>query len=338
MQPEKIGPPKVELEDNRPPAPGHGRQVRCHQCDSWVEWQWVAEKGALEGNPVAGVLECWQCYIQRVDPNLTWGQVKPLYKKHNVKQRNHRVQHWQDLLSYVTCPEVDPEVEGSKQKLKRQKRKFDVVNAEKEVFETSGGGSSSTARLDTDEDVKFIYGDQYVGINDVVYEGGKKCLLFNWASKTKRKANCGMATLVEESGATITKGRSLEGDIAAHNLCVVSDTRAVGELQKLFGGGYYAFAIGGEYRDPTDKRGHADHYNGIQLMGLTKHKYGAGGIWSALQWKRLRCLLKGDHEGAVEGRSKCKRQSDGRGIAEFDGQSALTYFGSQFFVYANFSC
>ena len=69
-------------------------------------------------------------------------------------------------------------------------------------------------------------------------------------------------------------------------------------------------------------------------MGLTKHKYGAGGIWSALQWKRLRCLLKGDHEGAVEGRSKCKRQSDGRGIAEFDGQSALTYFGSQFFVYA----
>ena len=123
-----------------------------------------------------------------------------------------------------------------------------------------------------------------------------------------------MATLVEESGATITKGRSLEGDIAAHNLCVVSDTRAVGELQKLFGGGYYAFAIGGEYRDPTDKRGHTDHYDGIQLMGLTKHKYGAGGIWSALQWKRLRCLLKGDHEGAVEGRSKCKRQSDGRGF------------------------
>ena len=47
--------------------------------------------------------------------------------------------------------------------------------------------SSSTARLDTDEDVEFSYGDQYVGINDVVYEGGKKCLLFNWASTTTKK-------------------------------------------------------------------------------------------------------------------------------------------------------
>ena len=124
----------------------------------------MTEKGALEGNPVAGVLECWQCYIQRVDPDLKWGQVKKLYKKHNVKPRNDRVQHWQDLLSYVTCPEVDPEVEGSKQKLKGQKRKFDDVNAEKEAFETSGGGSSSSAALDTDDDVRFIYGDQYVGI------------------------------------------------------------------------------------------------------------------------------------------------------------------------------
>ena len=43
---------------------------------------------------------------------------------------------------------------------------------------------------------------------------------------------------------------------------------------------------------------------------------------------------KGDHAGAVEGRSKCKRQLDNLGIAEFDGQSALTYFQEQFFVYA----
>ena len=179
-------PPKVELEDTRPPALGHGRQARCHQCSRWVAWQFVAEKGAIEGNPVAGVLECWKCYIQRVDTNLTWGKVKPLYKQLNVKKRNDRVQHWQDLLSYVTCPEA----EGSKQKLKGQKRKFDVLNAESIAFETSGGGSSSTTRLDTDEDVEFSYGDQYVGINDVVYEGDNKCLLFNWASTTKKDKLC----------------------------------------------------------------------------------------------------------------------------------------------------
>ena len=110
MQSEKISPPKVEFEDNRPPAPGHGRQVRCHQCDGWEAWQYVTEKGAIEGHPVAGDLECWRCYIQRTNTNLTWGDVKPLFKNLTVKKRNHRVQRWQDLLSYKTCPEV----EGSK--------------------------------------------------------------------------------------------------------------------------------------------------------------------------------------------------------------------------------
>ena len=57
-------------------------------------------------------------------------------------------------------------------------------------------------------------------------------------------------------------------------------------------------------------------------------------VWSAIAWKMLHCLLKGDHAGAVEGRSKCIRKSDNLGIAEFDGQSALTYFQGQFFVYA----
>mgnify|MGYP001184689778 CR=1 FL=1 len=97
------------------------------------------------------------------------------------------MEQWQDLLSYVTCPEVDPEVEGSKQKLKGQKRKFDQARQEKKDFEEEGGASSSTARLDIDEDAKFKYGDQYVGINDVVHEGGNKCLLFNWASTTQKK-------------------------------------------------------------------------------------------------------------------------------------------------------
>ena len=97
--------------------------------------------------------------------------------------------------------------------------------------------------------------------------------------------------------------------------------------------GYFAFAIGGEYRDPTDPRGKSNQFDGIKVMGLKKHGYKTG-IWSALEWKRLHCLLKGDHAGAVEGRSKCKRKSDNLGIAEFDGQSALTYFQGQFLVYA----
>ena len=330
-------PPKVKPEDTRPPALGQPRLVRCHECSSWVAWQYVAEKGAICGNPVPAiegypVLECWQCYIKRVDTNLRWGDVKPRFIKYNKKTRNHRVQRWQDLLSYVTCPEDEgPEAEGSKQKLKEQKHKFDKLNAENIAFERSGGGSSSTAPLDTDEDVKFRYGDQYVGINPVVYEGEDECLLFTWAGSTK-KQNLAMATLVNPSGGTMTKGRTLEGDIASHNLCVISAPCAITELQQRFDPdgtkNYYAFAIGGQYRDPADERGNTDHYDGIQVMGLSKHKYGDSALWSALQWKRLHRLLKGDHPGAVEGRSKCK------GIAEFDGQSALTYFGTQLFVYA----
>ena len=168
-----------------------------------------------------------------------------------------------------------------------------------------------------------------------MYEGDN-VILFNWASKSRKKTNVAMVTLVKATGETITKGRSLEGDIASHNLCVVSDTRAITELQQLFDPdrkkNYYAFAIGGEYKDPTDKRGNTDHYDGIQVMGLTKHNQKTG-IWSALEWKRLHCMLKGDHAGAIEGRSKCIRNTDNIGIAEFDGQSALTYFGGQFFVY-----
>ena len=69
-------------------------------------------------------------------------------------------------------------------------------------------------------------------------------------------------------------------------------------------------------------------------MGLKKHKYGIEPLWSSLEWKPLRYLIKGDHQGAIDGRSKCKRPTDGRGIAEFDGQSALTYWRGEFLVYA----
>ena len=69
-------------------------------------------------------------------------------------------------------------------------------------------------------------------------------------------------------------------------------------------------------------------------MGLKKHTFGNLPVWSSVEWKFLRRLIKGDHPGAIEGRSKCKRPTDGRGIAEFDGQSALTYWRGEYFVYA----
>ena len=183
MQPEKIGPPQVAPEDNWPAGQGYGRMVRCHQCKYWNAWQYVCEKGAIEGRPVADELECWYCYIQRTDTNLTWRDVSPLFKKLLGKDRTDRVQRWQDLLSYVTLPEV----EGSKQKRSGQKRAFDVVDAERIAFATSGGSSSSTERLDTDEDVNFRLGDQYVGINDVVYEGDKECLCLIGRARLRKR-------------------------------------------------------------------------------------------------------------------------------------------------------
>ena len=99
------------------------------------------------------------------------------------------MQLFQDLLWYVTMFEEE-EGETSKQRWKRQKLTFDGVNAERIAYEEKGGGSSSTEPLQ-DKDVIFKMSDQYFGINDVVYED-KECLLFNWASTTKKKRMLGM--------------------------------------------------------------------------------------------------------------------------------------------------
>jgi hypothetical protein len=263
------------------------------------------------------------------------GNVKPLFDRLLGIERTDRVQRWQDLLSYVITV---GEAGGSKDKLGGQKRAFDVVNAEKTAFENAGGGGSSTDCLDTDAAVNFKMKNQYVGVNEVWYDD-KECFLFNWASTTKNTNNVGMAALVDKATwETIARGRSLEGDIASHNLCVISDPRAITELQQRFDPdrekNHFAFAIGGDYRDPTDPRGATKRFDGIHVMGLLNHRYKSHNLWSAVQWKRLQCLLKGDHAGAVEVRSKCIRKRDNLGIAEFDGQSALTYFQGQFFVYA----
>ena len=269
--------PVVAQEDNWPAGDGYPRWVRCHQCHHWREWRYICEKGALEAQ-------------------------------------------WQNLLWYVTDPEVENSAaKPAEARYRTKKRAYDDLRAEQTAFRNDGGGSANIDDLNVDDKVKFKSKDQYVGINDVEFEG-TECVLFNWASTTNRtKKNAAMATLAnKETKDVITKGRALEGHIAAHNLCVVTDSCAVGAIRQQFDAAqaYSAFAIGGEYRDPTDKRGEAEHYCGIQLMGLKRHKHKPCETWSSVEWTVLQRLIRGDHPGAVEGRSKCIRPTDGRGIAE----------------------
>ena len=334
----KIKPPVVAEEDNWPAGDGYPRWVRCRRCHHWREWRYICEKGALEGRPVGDGLECWWCYTQRIGGGVTWGEVKKLFARLYAKDRGHRVAQWQNLLWYVTDPEVENSAaKPAEARYRTKKRAYDDLRAEQTAFRNDGGGSANIDDLNVDDKVKFKSKDQYVGINDVEFEG-IECVLFNWASTTNRtKKNAAMATLAnKETKDVITKGRALEGHIAAHNLCVVTDSCAVGAIRQQFDAAqaYSAFAIGGEYRDPTDKRGKAEHYCGIQLMGLKRHKHKPCETWSSVEWTVLQRLIKGDHPGAVEGRSKCIRSTDGRGIAEFDGQSALTYWRGEFLVYA----
>ena len=67
---------------------------------------------------------------------------------------------------------------------------------------------------------------------------------------------------------------------------VISDTRAIAQLQQRFDPDgkkvYYAFAIDGEYRVPTDSRANTEHYDGFQVMRLSKHRYKPAKLWSAL--------------------------------------------------------
>ena len=269
--------PVVAQEDNWPAGDGYPRWVRCRRCHHWREWRYICEKGALEAQ-------------------------------------------WQNLLWYVTDPEVENSAaKPAEARYRTKKRAYDDLRAEQTAFRNDGGGSANIDDLNVDDKVKFKSKDQYVGINDVEFEG-TECVLFNWASTTNRtKKNAAMATLAnKETKDVITKGRALEGHIAAHNLCVVTDSCAVGAIRQQFDAAqaYSAFAIGGEYRDPTDKRGEAEHYCGIQLMGLKRHKHKPCETWSSVEWTVLQRLIRGDHPGAVEGRSKCIRPTDGRGIAE----------------------
>ena len=213
-------------EDNWPAGDGYPRMVRCQQCNHWSEWRYVCEKGALEGLPLEDVLECWWCYMQRKGGNVTWGEVKKSFAQLYSTGRGHRVGAWQNLLFYVSDPQDNVSALSGTEARQSNKRVYDAMRGEQIAFRDADAGSEDIEQLPVHGKVTFKYKDQYVGINDVPFDG-VDCLLFNWASTPKSATgnkNVAMATLAnKETGAVITKGRALEGSNAAHNLCVVTD-------------------------------------------------------------------------------------------------------------------
>ena len=136
-----------------------------------------------------------------------------------------------------------------------------------------------------------------------------------------------------DSGDVLTTGRCLEGQVGAHNMCVVANDEASAALRNSYDsqGKYLAFAIGGEYRDRRDRRGKHESYDGISLYGL-KPLTQSWQNWSTLEFQKIKRFLKGDHPGQIEGRSKCTQH--GVGFSEFDGQSALAWWNGEYWLYA----
>jgi hypothetical protein len=284
-----------------------------------------------------GGLECWWCYGQR-DPGLQDNQIQRHYNTCYGAKRVERVRRWQNLFSYVTLSDSDSSGgASSREKRRTRTRAYDCI-AEEEIEYMAAGDSSVVSDVTGFQahGVELRPSDQYIGINSVVYDG-ELCSMFNWASLAKSKKNVNNVTIATfNNGQVMTKGRALEGNIGAHNLCVVTDDEADVALRRFFrlGSEIMSFAIGGEYRDPADPRRKSELFTGIQCYGLKKLSKTWGGLRSAVEWKRLRHIMKGDHEGGVECRSKCIRKEDGRGICEFDGQACMTYFKGCFWLNA----
>lgn len=111
----------------------------------------------------------------------------------------------------------------------------------------------------------------------------------------------------------------LDADSGAHNFCVIDDSGTQERLQHAMGPdcrACTAFAVGGQYLAPDRPRFRAG-YEGIYLYALRC----SSGRWNA---QRCKLLVAGDHPGVTELRPKCG------GYGEFDGQSALVFFGSSF--------
>ena len=98
-------------------------------------------------------------------------------------------------------------------------------------------------------------------------------------------------------------------------------------------GSCIAFAIGGEYRDSEDPRGGWAPHGGITLFGLATSTGPQVPNLPAVHMLELRTLVTGDHPGRTEARTQCTRKSDGVRISEFNGQSAVTYFRGEFYIY-----
>ena len=164
--------------------------------------------------------------MQRKGGNVTWGEVKNSFAQLYSTGRGHRVGAWQNLLFYVSDAQDNSSVSALSGTKARQSNKcaYDAMRGEQIAFRDADAGSEDIEQLRVDDKVKFKSTDQYVGINDVPFDG-VDCVLFNWASTPKSgKLNVAMATLAnKETGDVITKGRALEGNNAAHNLCVVTD-------------------------------------------------------------------------------------------------------------------
>jgi hypothetical protein len=133
-----------------------------------------------------------------------------------------------------------------------------------------------------------------------------------------------MISIMQDQGNIVYNAHSLEGTSGSHNLCVVGSvtSEAIRKGVNAFNDGLL-YAVGGQFRSAQDPRGKQDKYDGIKLYVLRRWKSGNEHWWQAVMK-----LVDGHHPGCIDNRSKCK------GVAEFDGQSSLTYFQGKYYLYA----
>ena len=236
---------------------------------------------------------------------------------------------------------------GKKQKHKdhrswkvRRKGVVSTLNEIKLDHKTHKWSAASRQLNFQDFDMNLKDTDQYLGYFMFKWEG-KERLCIHWASRPS-SGKLNIQNMVEwdaTSNAFLSRGRCLVGEVGAHNLCVVANGDAVEALKKDFDTSdkYLAFAIGGEYRHPDDPRGKSISFNGISLYGLVSNGQ-KWKDWASFHFEKIKLFLNGDHPGQTEGRGKCGQGSSwspsGFGYSEFDGQSALTFWKGEYWVYA----
>jgi len=319
----------------------------------------VTYLGALEGKDVPTLptdlqTECYYCYWLRKarHQEVELHECKELFLDFRGTKRGHRVREWNQFKWYTALADTSSSGAASSadssavgqissdrrreiwiDKWRQQKRSYDEMHNDLTYFDNT----PSCSALNLEEHaITYKSTDQYTGHNAVQYEG-RACILVNWATKTKKKNhNAQLASLIETATKRVLlKGRCLEGQCGAHNLCVVSNVdperHALLKAEFAHWREIIAFGIGGEYRHPQDPRGESGFFTGISLFGLAKTIYKGQ---EGLEWLHKKILIKGDHPGQTEGRSKCGTKFGlPHGISEFDGQSAMTWYKNEFWVY-----